>query len=459
MLGLALALVVPAAALPCRGAERPGRPVVGGSPPASVLAVADVVENAPVVVSSGLPVRVSGPRVPPWLRTALDAGEPTVTVHRPTPRPWVPGRNLWVLLLAASLLTGPLVESIPGERAQRTWETLRATPLTGLELLVGKWWAWTVASVGVAMVGVMSGLLTGTQTVDWALCGVPMVLGAVVALGLWLLRGVADPGGAATIPVRVVPLVLMVALAGSVLLAEVSPLLAALVPFGGPLWLSSHAAAGPLSVVLAGLSTLGVVAGLLIHGARTLEVHAGGASVRWRRAGLWSAVVAVGTVVLHAPAMWARAGGRVDISADHQAWTAGLMWLLVAGLVHLRGGPTGRRGRLHWQAVAAGLAAGGGLAVVAHGLGWASSGPHGAGWLGLVVFAVGQELLFRGELVRRVGPVAAGLAWTLLAWPQLGPVAPVAAVVLGILAGPKGHWERSLWAQAAWMTGLALLGR
>ena len=458
MLGLALALVVPLASVPCGGAtsavvpkrETPRR-LVSGSPPPAVTAAAgaDVVANARLRVERGPPVSVAvgAGRVPVWLREPLDElSGPRVSVLREDRLSWIPGRNLWVLLLAASLLTGPLVESIPGERAQRTWETLRSSAISSVELLTGKWLAWTLSAVFVSACGLLAGLLSGTQTADVSMWGIPLVLASVVALGLWLVHDVDDPAGAATIPVRVIPLVLVGAALASGWLQSTHPMLASLVPFGGPLLLAAGFPGSSVWLPGALLSSVLLIAGMLGWTARQLEADRRRAAVG-RLAGIMPVMAAawVWWAALVGPQLWSVAGSPLRPGATLPALAGATGLMLVAAVSLLRSPDSHRGGRLTperrrlpgWVPVIGGL----GLAQLARwlpelsvggGLQPVLSGQPVSLWWPAVLLAIGQEVCFRGTLTTRLGPWGAAVAWALVTRP-LDPA-------MGVLGGAWLGW-------------------
>jgi len=472
MLGLALALVVPLAAAPCEGVDllpqrTAARPRVSGTPPESVKAVADVIAAGPIRVDEGPPAVVStgSRRVPVWLRHALESRDvgPQVTLERRAAPMWIPGRNLWVLLLAASLLTGPLVESIPGERAQSTWETLRAAAVTSGEVVAGKWVAWTLAAVLVAAVGVLSGLVSGTQTLGWSLLGVPLVLGSVVALGLWLVHDVDDPAGAATIPVRVIPLVLVGAVLASWGLAESWPMLASMVPFGAPLllaaglpgsegWLIAALVSSTLTcIAFLSMTAVGVQRGPTETNRRWVEQLVPALVGAWV---WWAAVVG--------PQLWELAGSSLQPGSALPTAAGGVGLAVVAGALYLRG--SAGSGRLS-PAWGVGLLAGLTLAGIDR---WVPDLSHGGPlfealsgqttpMLGAaLVGALGQELFFRGALSQRVSPAWVALLWAL----TTRPMDPAAGIAGGLLLW-WCHRRGGLWtcvaAHLVWVTALAAM--
>ncbi len=263
LLLFSLALLLPAGALPLgRGPELPA---VRGEPPAALAGQVRLDERATVELRAGPPLTVVARSLPSELREALLAVEPQPAVElRLAPRvPLLPGRALLVALLAISMLTGPLAETLPGEREGRTLEILLASSLSRLELVLGKWLTWTLSASGVALLAGLAGMLTGTLPVGPWLLAMPVALGFTVALGLWLVRGAADLVGGAAVPMRVLPVVALVSVGLSMGLAQLHPAVAALVPLGGALALAGGVLPGLLPGALALLSS-GLAAGLLL---------------------------------------------------------------------------------------------------------------------------------------------------------------------------------------------------
>ncbi len=238
-------------------------PGVGAAPPGTGPVLETTADGTPLLRAR---------RVAPGLRRALDAasaraGRPVLVRAQTAPPPALPPqpRALLILLIAASLLTGPLTESLPGERSQKTWETLRAAAVTPAELLGGKWLAWTGPAVAGSGLALAAAVLRGHLLLGPGLLGLPLALGLVVALGLWLLAPSHDPAGGATVPVRVVPLVVVGAALGAWALAPGAA--AAWVPLGAPLlWAMGGTAPG--LALGATLTTLVAVPLLLAHAAR-----------------------------------------------------------------------------------------------------------------------------------------------------------------------------------------------
>ncbi len=407
---------------------------VGALPPALDGKVR-AVPQSPVTLHTmdGQPVRVVARGVGPRLRAALDE-LPGPTVRRevvgqaPEAPPFL--RNLLIVLIAASLLTGPLAESLPGERAQHTWETLRAASVRTAEICAGKWLAWTGAALAGTGMALLVGIVRGSITLDVALLGLPLALGQTVALGLWLVAPSTDQAGAATVPVRVIPLAVVFAGVAAWMLAPSG--VAGLVPLGGALLL---AAGGEADLLLPGaLVSTALTCGALLFGAARRCENSSAAGV--------SVLPAVPAIVGAAGAWmlggWGagRLGGSVALAT---VAAAGVLWLTVA-LMHLR------RPRGSWHPRPAGVAGGvvGGLLLGAL-FTWAPPGPtllpatdilHNAPLWAVLALVVGQEVLFRGLLLGPLrGPGAgarqatSGMLWLAMA----GTAAPIHALGMVIL--------------------------
>ena len=105
--------------------------------------------------------------IPRPLRRALDATDERPVSLQVASKPLhLPGRTLLFALISASIMMGALSESLAGERARRTLSTLLASAVTPLEVVLGKWLAWT-----------------GYGT-----------MAALLASGLAIARGAVEPG-------------------------------------------------------------------------------------------------------------------------------------------------------------------------------------------------------------------------------------------------------------------------
>lgn len=271
LLLFSLALLLPAGALPLgRGPELPR---ASGEIPAELAGQVRLDERATVELRAGPPLTVVARSLTTELRQALLTVEPlpAVELRLATRVPRLPGRALLVLLLAISMLTGPLAETLPGERESRTLEILLASSLSRIELVLGKWLTWTLSASGVAMLSGLAGMLTGTLPAGPWLVAMPVALGFTVALGLWLVRGAADLVGGAAVPMRVLPVVALVSLGLAMGLVQLHPAVAALVPLGGALALAGGVLPGLLPAALAILSSALAALVLLTLTARAVD--------------------------------------------------------------------------------------------------------------------------------------------------------------------------------------------
>ncbi|MDG1482481.1 MAG: hypothetical protein P8R54_23020, partial [Myxococcota bacterium] len=156
-IGLSLAMLLPVGAIPLQAPQQraPEIPAVQGEIPAALEGELLRSESASVRLSGSEPITVQASTIPGGLRRVLNTleEEPSVTRVMWRPELTLPGRNLLVALLAISLLTGPLAESLPGEREEGTLETLLAAALSRGEVVGGKWLAWTTAASTMALLG------------------------------------------------------------------------------------------------------------------------------------------------------------------------------------------------------------------------------------------------------------------------------------------------------------------
>lgn len=496
LLLLAAGLLGPAAVIPVP--ERaPARVAVAGEIPEAL--------SEHLVPDAGSAVRLSreagrlhveAPRIRRPLRAALDTlPGPTVHLGRPHPeasRPGSPhgpwggfrGRGVFVVLLALSLLTGPLAEALAGEREAGTWSTLRVTGLTLWEIVAGKWLAWSAAASVVALLATTGGLLSGAQPLFAGLLALPAVLGLAVGLGLWLTRHAADLVGGTTAPMRVLPPVAILLMGLAWGLARVDPALAGLVPLGGALLAAAGVDLGAGGLILAVLTSLGATLLLLQTTARAIErpvvLPPGLDTPR-----LLLALALAWWVPVVGPAAWELAGAAEVGHSDAAGLLAGsalILWLALS-----RDGAWLSRPRANGGGVASGSTVRAVLQVLAGaglvGLGLFTSartglpvawlepgawtvvlersglgGPAGTPVAGLPVLltvVLAQELVFRGWLQQRLGALSAGAAWVVICsvHDPLGGL--VTALACGWLAGRHGPLAAAA-ARAAAVAFLAL---
>jgi hypothetical protein len=454
---LAVAILLPAAALQLPqgpiGPPRERAPVaVSGPIPFSLQGIATEDEGSETRIVETDPIRVDGP-IPDDLRRGLDRnlGPPTVQVRLTAPDVGAI-RPVFVLLLAISLLTGPLSESLPAERSERTLEVLLSSSITRLELVLGKWLAWTLAAVGAALVSVAGGLLSGAIEPGGWIVGIPLAIAVVVALALWLVRNAGDVVGGATIPMRVLPVVAMVLLAAAWWSSGYAHVLGAAVPVGGALLLTGDVVGGTACIATAIATHVAAVAFLLWRTADALqEIDPKETPERWRSVALVVAPIFLWWIAIGGSGVWDMAGHPVPTASAVSSGLAGGAILLLLGGV-IAGQPRGvvmRFSPVPLRSVAIAVVAGAVLAAAMPVLPAVPSpllGPpterlaalaYPAGLVGLVVL-LGQELVFRVVVPDRAGALVAVLAWTVAITPfdPLGGL--LSGTVLMALAGGGG---------------------
>ncbi|MBK7755742.1 MAG: hypothetical protein IPO67_12365 [Deltaproteobacteria bacterium] len=479
-LGLtALALLLPAGALPLPEFKTPLEiaQAAGDIPPS----LADRIQHNPrfgLRMEGEAPVLVHTSRVPPPLREVLDTlpGEPTVRFDlRATEFP-VPQRGLLLALLSLSLLTGPLTESLAGERSRKTLLSLLTASISRGELALGKWLAWAGVSSVMTLAVALSGRVTGAMPLGLWCLGLPLASGMAAALGLWLGRDAEDEVDGAARTLRALPVIALGLFGAAYGLNMVSPGLGAVVPLGGALLLAGGLLTGVTPVIGAVLSTAFGVGALVWGVARALDAegdprpspalselsHLGvGAAVWW--------------LPVAGPAAWALAGNPdLGQSLSPAAGVAvggalfGLYALVEAlrrhwSLAELLNLPTEGVRSLYFPraalvGVALSLSAAATAALPFPDNGWlyairlrlsAGLDPGWAGWIPAIVAVAGQELMFRGLLQRAVGPLRAGLFFVLVCSP-LDPLRGAAAAAALALLAQRGGVPLALIARLAW---------
>lgn len=389
-------------------------------------------------VESGLVVETE--RVPSRLRTALDD---TLEVEPPPPvqgvrrPPWpMPGRTLLLALIAASLLTGAVSESLPGERGRNTLDALLTAAIGRGELVLGKWLAWGGMGALLSTAAGGMALATGNATLGPWLLALPLVPPATVALGMYLVRHTGDLVGGATVSLRVIPAVLSTLGLVAWGLGFIDPLLGAAVPLGGALVMAGDTWPGWAPTLTAVAST-GAATIALLWGTRrgldhpapredrvspiTTTLVVSGVALAW-----WGALLG--------PRLWAPAGNATlaDALDPSTALLAGSLALLMIGSVRAAG-PTGWPGvRLHapparsWLlaalalplALLLGLSPLGALpgvpATLLPRLELGLAATPGTPLAGLIAL-VAQELLFRGMIPELIDPRGRrSVAWELV---------------------------------------------
>lgn len=278
---IAVGVLVSAASLPPMPTEplKMGRIAVKGDVPEGLLAESPDIFVDPDLAMlrfekpavPGQPWRLHGFVIPESVRTAMDRDHPPMrSVIIAPDQIRVPDRSLFLALVAASVLTGAISQSIPGERSNRTLETLLVAGITSLELVVGKWFAWTMFGGGAALLASLVAIGLGHQEPGWWMIAAPMVSAGTVALGLWLVRRANDVVGGATVALRVLPAALIAAGILSWMIGDAHPWLGAAVPLGGALIAAGSFWPGPVGPLIAVFSTALTTAALLFLTARDL---------------------------------------------------------------------------------------------------------------------------------------------------------------------------------------------
>lgn len=420
--GLGLPIITGLLLLPVAGLR-----VGDAAPPAPVAAVADppaALREDPRIVENGAgtrvdastePWRVRGP-IPPPLREALDEARPAgaVVVHDLGKPPPLPPRSLWLALISGSVLTGALSSSVPGERSGRTLPTLLTAAITRTELVLGKWLAWTLFGGAAAWLSAGVAIALGRQAAGWWLLPLPWVAGGTVALGLYLVRNAADVISGATIPLRVLPAVALVSGGLSLALAQVDPLLGALVPIGGVLLTAGSLESTALTALAATLSTAMTSALLLwrtgVDLGRPLP-PATAARLPW-----WAgpAAALAWWLPTEGPRAWTL-GGNPDFTEalpPEAGWLAGglaLGWLLLVGLARQTGARLAwRPGSQAWLAL--------GLLPLFWLIPTLSVRQALTPGLAAVLAILAQEAVFRGWLLQRPLLSIGVAGWVLAPW-------------------------------------------
>lgn len=389
-------------------------------------------------------------RIPPSIRTALDAGHPVVEVEQLHPPTRIPGRTLLLALVTASTLTGSVATSIGGERARHTLQALLSAAVTRLEIVVGKWLAWTAFGTAGALVASAAAVVSGRSEPGSWLLAMPIVPGLTVALGLWLVRRTEDVVAGTSVSLRVMPAVLGASGLLAWILSSFSDLGAALVPLGGALMVAGDLWGGaPFPTFVALSTSVLMTAVLLVLTARDLEER----PRRGETAGLepWRAVpdaLLVGALwasMLPGPVLWGWAGNpqMTELLSPHRGLVAGAAMLGVMAVVRtvreLSPDRLPSLGRPSGEAPVAGL--------VVYAAWWLPTWSFDNPWIqlasdrlelglyptgaALLLVVASQELWFRGWLQKRAGWIATALAWTV----AIAPLHPLAGLVSGFTLG------------------------
>ena len=219
---------------------------------------------------------VEGSAIPLEIRDALELeakrkNRPTLEMVDLSTTPKVPSRSIFFAMISASILTGAIAESLPGERSRKTLKTLLSASITRLELILGKWLAWASFGAGAALAAAAVAILLGRSEPGFWLLPLPTVAMATVALGLFLVHRSEDVVSGATVSLRILPAVLTCSGLLAWLIGNERPLVGAMVPIGGALIAAGDTWDGIAAPLIATASSLGLTAALLIYTAGHLE--------------------------------------------------------------------------------------------------------------------------------------------------------------------------------------------
>jgi hypothetical protein len=399
-------------------------------------------------------LQVSAQVIPKRVREALDGPEPALELLNPLPEPLYPGRTLLFALISASVLTGAVSESIGGERSRRTLQALLAAAVTRLEIVVGKWLAWTGYGAVAAFLAAGAALLLGRVEAGWWLLPMPTVAAATVALALYLSRHATDVVGGAAVSLRYLPAVISLLGLVAWYYGQDDPLLGAAVPLGGALLAAGATWTGALPAVVATASTMAMSLLLVWLSARGLERPAPPRDSLWnraRQAGTTTAIAAASWWAATAsPLLW-EAAGNASLTRDlapAAGIRAGIVVLLILTAVRagrvldpledigLKAPP---RAAWLWAAalgvVLALTTQAGMLLPTPDSPLLAAARPRMAAalqpsWTGpgtLVLAVLAQEWIFRGWLQRWAGPLVSTAASVIV----LAPLDPVHGILVG----------------------------
>lgn len=345
---IAVGLLLPGAvAPPAPQFEPPASLRVAGPPPAPLAKTEGVAFNA----GRGLRLEerpgadagrliVHGDFMTPTFGHALDAAYPPIQTEVQTriDFSW-PERSLFLSLVAASLLTGAISQSLPGERSARTMETLLTAGITRAELVLGKWLAWGGLGGLAGLLACILAVFGGHQEPGWYLLPVPWVAGSTAALGFWLVRRANDVIGGATVAIRVLPASLFVSAGIAWWIGTFNPLLGACVPLGGALVAAGAVWDGFAAPFVATLVTAALTGACLAETTRDLaEGEAIGRDTDRATGWLYAVFILAGWwFAVASPVLWSW-GGNPDLAATLPATdgaASGAVLMVVLLLVSL----------------------------------------------------------------------------------------------------------------------------
>jgi hypothetical protein len=416
---------------------------VRGAVPDSVLALPGVTQrpDGKLLFERREGVLMVEGAIRPDIRAALDGPSPPVTRVGVPRIVTLPRRTMFLGLLSSSILTGAVSASIGGERSRRTLVVLLSAAVGRAEIVLGKFAAWGGLGAAAALLAALTAVIAGHARFGWWLLPLPCVPLATVAIGLWLVRSATDVVGGTTTSLRVLPVVLALGGLAAWVLGSVHPWLGAAVPLGGAVVASGQMWSGPVPALIATASTLTLTAVCLTGTVRDLEETPDrdpieqtmllAANLGGMASLLWWIPVAV-------PVLWGLAGNQRlsnDLPAENGVLAGALGFLALVSIRVARaprirdslglGTPTG-------TSLAAGVSLGVLLALLDHvplpaltdgpvldafarRLAAAFHPPWAGGIGALAVLA--DELLFRGVVLRAIGPVGSTLVSTIVRAP------------------------------------------
>ncbi len=501
LLGVAAALLLPAGAIPTPRIRPPAPPPVvvqadpdllGPPRPPKIPAIGEIpvaladrfemADRANIELHGENPLIVRAVDLSPETRAALETldGPKRFETRNFVLPGRLPGRSLLIAILAISLLTGPLADALPGERARRTLEVLLTAGITRGELIGGKWLAWTASATLTAFVAAGVACWRGVQAPGWWLLGLPMFIGSAVAFGLWLVRLVDDVVGGSAAPMRVLPVAAGAMAALSRAISGASPVAAAAIPLGGPLLIAADLYSSPGQIVAATVSTALFITAVLTKTGRELDrIDTYSSPTRWGAAGLTAVAILLWWLTVGGPGVWGAGSGGVAtdlITPTVHSMMVGGMALVSCALIALVREPQQKpveRTRVRHRVapvlvislVAAVLGASGplpklDLSPVLPAVDLMLSRMRDAAvpstmYLSLaaaacaVMSVFGQVVLFRGVVATRLGWITASVLWCVAVSPWAPWSALAASLALGALAECYG-WTAAFLAQLVW---------
>ena len=502
LLGVASALLVPAGLIPTPRIRPPVAPppaieaamdadFLGPPPPPRIPALGEIppslawrfapADRADIEMHGENPLVVRAVDVSKETRAALETLDGPVRLEF---RNYVfpvrlPGRSLLIAILAISLLTGPLADALPGERARRTLEVLLSAGITRGELIGGKWLAWTTSATLTAAVSAALACWRGVQLPGLWLAGLPLFIASAVAFGLWLVRLVDDVVGGSAAPMRVLPVAAGGMAALSRAISGTSPVAAAAIPLGGPLLVAADIYSEPAQLLAASIGTAAFVALVLTRTGRDLDrVDTYSSPTRWGAVGLTFVATLLWWLTVAGPAIWGAGAGGVASDlitpSAHSMMVGGIALLACAIIAIVRQPDRSEAEKSGLSTIAAAVATASMVAALAASgaipkLDLSPAFPAADAMLGRLreaavppalfassaaafggaVSIFGQAVMFRGVVAARTGWIVASILWSVAITPWAPWSALPASLALGALAEVHG-WTAAFVAQLFW---------